>query len=259
MLGFLKKKNEWVGQEEQQFFQPVELTDEFKGRVEKAVTTLNAHIERLNNKYREMLARSREYFERTVEALQAKDDEKAKIYASEIAEIKKLAGIVLHSQLVLLQVKIRLESILELGEALSLIRPLAAMLENVVDEIKDVAPEASENLRSLMGMIDDFMSSAGVYVEPVSDRVAETSEEASFVLEQARRIAAEKILQSFPEAPKLTDVEKAVYRYVSENNLDELDLEACASQLKLDAEAVSEALKSLHEKGLIQLETAEAT
>jgi division protein CdvB (Snf7/Vps24/ESCRT-III family) len=34
-----------------------------------------------------------QYFERCVEALQAKDEERAKIYASEIAEIRKLAGI----------------------------------------------------------------------------------------------------------------------------------------------------------------------
>lgn len=255
----MKRRNEWEQGPEDESFPTVEMTEELRGRVEKAVTTLNAHIERLNNKYREMLARSREYFERTVEALQSKDDEKAKIYASEIAEIRKLAGIVLHSQLVLLQVKIRLESILELGEALTLIRPLAAMLQNVVSEIRVVAPEASENLRNLMGLIDDFISSAGVYVEPVAEGVSEASDEASFVLEEARRIAAEKVRQSFPEAPKLSEVEKTVYRFVMENNLEELDLETCSARLNISVDAVSEALKSLHEKGLIQLETAEAT
>lgn len=259
MLGFLKRRNEWVQQEEIPEAQPFELSEEFRMKVEKAVTMLNAHIERLNNKYREMHARSKQYFERTVESLLSKDDEKAKIYAAEIAEIRKLAGIVLHSQLVLLQVKIRLESILELGEALALVRPLAAMLENVVDEIRDVAPEASENLRNLIGLIDDFMSSAGVYVEPASEKVSETTEEASFVLEEARRIAAEKIRQSFPEAPKLSEVEKAIYRFVMENDLEELDLETCAAKLNLDMDTISGALKSLHDKGLIQLETAEMT
>ncbi|MEM0440845.1 MAG: hypothetical protein QXY84_02980 [Candidatus Caldarchaeum sp.] len=259
MLGFLKKRNEWVSDEKQAAIEPFEITEEFRARVEKAITTLNAHIERLNNKYREMHARSREYFERTVEALQAKDDGKAKIYAGEIAEIRKLAGIVLHSQLVLLQVKIRLESILELGEALTLIRPLAAMLGNVVEEIRDVAPEASENLRNLMVLIDDFMSSAGVYVEPTPEKSAEVSDEVSFILDEARKMAAEKVRQSFPEAPKLTNVETLVYRFVLDNNVDELDLETCASKLNLDAETVSEALKSLHEKGLIQLELAESS
>nr|BAJ49609.1 conserved hypothetical protein [Candidatus Caldarchaeum subterraneum] len=258
MFGFLRRKDDWVV-EEQPEPQPFEITEEFRARVEKAVTSLNAHIERLNNKYRDMLARSREYFNRTVEALQAKDDAKAKLYASEIAEIKKLAGIVLHSQLVLLQVKIRLESILELGEALTLLKPLATLLENVAEEISYVTPEASEHLRSLMVMIDDFMATAGVYVEPSSEKMPEFSEEASFILEEARKIAAEKVRETFPEAPRLTDVEKAVYEYVLGANIEELDLETCANALSLDPETVSNILKTLHEKGLIQLEFAETT
>ncbi|MEM2651193.1 MAG: hypothetical protein QXU87_03855 [Candidatus Caldarchaeum sp.] len=258
MIGFLRRKNDWreINQED---VQPFEVSEEFTAKVEKSISSLNGHIERLNNRYREMLARSREYFERCVEAIQAKDDEKAKIYASEIAEIKKLAGIVLHSQLVLLQVKIRLESILELGEALALIQPLSAMLQNVAAEISDVAPEASENLRNLMAMIDDFMSSAGVYVEPSSEKHDAATEEASFILEQARKIAAEKVRQSFPEVPKLTDIEKTVYSYVVEHDIEELDLDRCASELGLDSQTVSDVLKNLHQKGLIQLEVAEAS
>ncbi|MDW7977214.1 MAG: hypothetical protein RMH74_00245, partial [Candidatus Caldarchaeum sp.] len=189
----------------------------------------------------------------------SKDDEKAKIYASEIAEIKKLAGIVLHSQLVLLQVKIRLESILELGEALALVRPLADMLQNSLAEIADVSPEASDHLRNLMLLIEDFMTSSGVYVEPSSAVSSIVSDEVSFILNEARNIAAEKVRESFPEAPKLTELEKAVYNYVVGREDEELDLHALAADLKINPEEASEALKNLHEKGLIQLELAEAS
>jgi len=257
LIGFLRKKTGWeIPQQQNENFEVVE---EFSVKIEKSISTLNGHIERLNNKYREMLMKSKQYFERCVEAIQSKDDEKAKIYASEIAEIRKLAGIVLHSQLVLLQVKIRLESILELGEALSLIRPLSAMLQSIVAEISDVAPDASEHLRNLMVMIDDFMSNAGVYVEPEMQKHDVVTDEASFILDQAKKIAAEKVRQAFPEAPKLSDVEKAVYSYLLEHDVEELDLQLCASDLKLDSETVSEALKNLHQKGLIQLEVAEAS
>ncbi|MEM2095654.1 MAG: hypothetical protein QXX19_00780 [Candidatus Caldarchaeum sp.] len=258
MIGFLKRRNDWP---EQQAEEPplMEIHEEMPARIEKSISSLNGHIERLNNKYREMLARSREYFEKCVDAIQSKDDEKAKIYASEIAEIKKLAGIVLHSQLVLLQVKIRLESILELGEALSLIRPLSAMLQNTLAEIADVSPEASEHLRNLMVLIEDFMTSSGVYVEPVSDSNTNVSQEVSFILDEARRIAAEKVRQSFPEAPRLTDLEKTVYSYVVGREDEELDLHVLAAELKIDPQTASEVLKNLHDKGLIQLEVAEAS
>ncbi|MDW7978625.1 MAG: hypothetical protein RMH74_07460, partial [Candidatus Caldarchaeum sp.] len=80
-MGFLKKRNEAIEEQIDEIL-PVDYHEELSERIEKTISSLNGHIERLNNKYREMLARSREYFEKCVEALQSKDDEKAKIYAS---------------------------------------------------------------------------------------------------------------------------------------------------------------------------------
>jgi len=257
LIGFLRRKNDWEVQNTVDEFSPQEAYEEFRSRIEKSISSLSGHIERLNNKYREMLARSRLYFERCVEAILAKDDEKAKIYAAEIAEIKKLASIVIHSQLMLLQVKIRLETVVELGEALALIRPLSAMLKNIAEEISVISPEASENLRQLMVLIDDFMSHAGVYVEP-GEKGVEVTSEAVNILEEAKKIAAEKVRESFPEVPKLTEVEEAVYRYVVERETEEIDLEECAAALNIDVQTVSEAFNNLHRKGLIQLEVAEA-
>ncbi|GBC68899.1 hypothetical protein HRbin01_00587 [archaeon HR01] len=228
------------------------LDDPMSVRIEKAISSLAGHIERLSNKYREMVDRSKLYFDRCVEALIAKDDERAKIYASEIAEIRKLANIIVHSQLLLLQVKIRLESILELGEAISLIRPLTQLLQNVMVEIDDVAPEASEHLKALMVMIEGFVSSTGY--SPTSEPATQVSDEALFIMEEAKRIAAENVKASFPEAPQLTDHERAVYSYLSKTSSDELDLEECSTALNIDVDKVTEALKSLHQKGLIELE-----
>jgi division protein CdvB (Snf7/Vps24/ESCRT-III family) len=222
-------------------------------KIEKAISSLTGHIERLSNKYREMVERSKTYLDRCVEALMTKDDERAKIYASEIAEIRKLANIIVHSQLLLLQVKIRLESILELGEAITLIKPLTQLLQNVMSEITDVAPEASEHLKALMVMIESFVSSTGYTATPDA-RITEISDEARFIMEEARRIAAEKVRESFPEAPQLTEQERAVYSYVASANDGELDLITCSNTLKMDVDTITDTLRSLHKKGLIELE-----
>ncbi|MCL7393028.1 MAG: hypothetical protein LZ162_05300, partial [Thaumarchaeota archaeon] len=76
-----------------------------------------------------MLSRSKEYFERCIDALVARDNERAKMYAVEIAEIKRLADIVVRCCLVLEQIKVRLETILELGEVMGLIVPLTSIIE----------------------------------------------------------------------------------------------------------------------------------
>ncbi len=222
-------------------------------RIEKSISSLSGHIERLSNKYREMVDRSKTYLDRCVEALIMKDDERAKIYASEIAEIRKLANIIVHSQLLLLQVKIRLESILELGEAITLIKPLTQLLQNVMVEITDVAPEASEHLKSLMVMIESFVSTTGYTATPDTS-IREISDEARFIMDEAKRIAAEKVRESFPEAPQLTEQERAVYSYVASASNGELDLRTCSEMLKMDVDTITETLRSLQQKGLIELE-----
>ena len=234
--------------------------EEFRLRIEKSLSQLRGQIERLNNKYRELAARNKLYFEKCIEALVAKDEERAKIYASEIAEIKKLAKIIVHSQLVLLQIRIRLESILELGEVLVLVRPLITLLENVRTEIADVVPEASENLRSLANTIENFITESETYVEPPpSQALEELSDEANFILNEARRIAAEKVKEHFPDIPTLTEEEKAVYSYVMSNQNEELDLGECASQLGISPENLQEILRRLQEKGLIEIQIGEVS
>ncbi|MCL7389647.1 MAG: hypothetical protein LZ173_06925, partial [Thaumarchaeota archaeon] len=66
----------------------------FRNRLENSLSILNAQIERLRLRYSEMEAKSKEYFEKVVECLVNMDEERAKIYAEEIVEIKKLAEIV---------------------------------------------------------------------------------------------------------------------------------------------------------------------
>ncbi|MEM0275330.1 MAG: hypothetical protein QXE67_03685, partial [Nitrososphaerota archaeon] len=97
---------------------------DFRSRLEKSLSILNVQIEKLKNRYAEMEMRSKEYFEKVIECLVNMDEERAKIYAEEIAEIRKLAEIVKKSQLLLLQVKIRLETIIEITEVIGLITPL---------------------------------------------------------------------------------------------------------------------------------------
>jgi len=238
---------------------PEEERENLRLGIEQSLSVLRGQIERLNNKYRDMLERNKVYFEKCIDALVAKDEDRARIYAQEIAEIRRLANIVLHGQLVLLQVRIRLETIVELSEVIGLMKPLGAILETVRAEISDVVPEASESLRSLALTIEDFMTASGTYVEPVQHNPPEQSNEVTFVLEEAKKIAAEKVKQNFPDVPTLTEVERSVYSHLIASQKNELDMEDLCSELGLDRDTLTNALGLLQEKGLIELQVAEAS
>ncbi|RLF99501.1 MAG: hypothetical protein DRN49_04300 [Thaumarchaeota archaeon] len=232
-------------------FMDEEAREEIKLKLEQSLNQLNAQIMKLKSKYQEMMSKSKDYFEHVVEAMMSGDEERASIYAEEIAEIRKLAKVVMRTQLLLEQVKLRLETILEVSELIGLVIPLLSLIAEVEDEVAGVAPEAAKNLHELACYIEDFAGSTAMsdFDLTMSESV---SEDAKKVLEEAQKIAAEKIKESFPDVPKLSEKEKLVYSYLSKSG-SELDLKRCAKELGIDVKQVKQILQKLEEKGLIEL------
>ncbi|MEM1584461.1 MAG: hypothetical protein QXF28_05300 [Nitrososphaerota archaeon] len=226
----------------------------FRNKLENSLSILNAQIERLRLRYSEMEAKSKEYFEKVVECLVNMDEDRAKIYAEEIVEIKKLAEMVKKSQLLLLQVKIRLETIIEITEVIGLIVPLTSLLTEVEDELKPIAPEVVQSLHELSVCIEEFATTT-VYnrLEPV--KYEELSSEAEKILREAQRNAVEIVKNKFPDIPALDEKEIKIYAYISKNG-GEIDLKKCSEELKIDVKEIKDILTSLEEKGLIEVEGA---
>ena len=166
-----------------------EAREEIRLKLEQSLSELNAQIMKLRSKYEEMTAKSKEYFEQVVEALISGDEGRASIYAEEIAEIKRLASILVKTQLVLEQVKLRLETILEISELMGLVVPLLSLITEVGDEIAGVAPDAAKNLHELATYIEDFSNVSSVNELKVG-APEELDEEARKILEEAQKAAA---------------------------------------------------------------------
>ena len=225
--------------------------ERLKLKLEHSLNQLSAQIIKLRSKYGEMVARSKEYFEEVVQALMNGDEGRASIYAEEIAEIRRLAGIIVKTQLVLEQVKLRLETILEISDVLGRLIPLSSLVAEVEDEVRGVAPEAAESLRELASCIEDFTSMSETR-EEIIQLPKELDAEASKILEEAQRKAAERVKDAFPDVPKLSEEEKLVSSYISARN-EELDLKRCARQLGLNEDQIRDVLKRLEQRGLISL------
>lgn len=228
-----------------------EAREEIKLRLEQSLNQLNAQIMKLKSKYQEMMNKSKEYFEQVVEAMMSGDEDRASIYAEEIAEIRKLANMIMKTQLLLEQVKLRLETIIEVSELIGLVVPLLSLIAEVEDEVSGVAPEAASNLHELASYIQNFAETTSM-INPAQPLQEELSEDVKKVLEEARKAAAEKIKESFPDVPKLSEEEKLVFSYISKSG-SEIDLRKCAKELGIDARQVKQILEKLEEKGLIEL------
>ena len=128
---------------------------------------------------------------------------------------------------------------------------MISLVSEVEDEVRGVAPEAAESLRELASCIEDFTSMSETR-EEIIQLPKELDAEASKILEEAQRKAAERVKDAFPDVPKLSEEEKLVYSYISASN-EELDLKRCARELGLNEDQIRDVLKRLEQKGLIQL------
>jgi division protein CdvB (Snf7/Vps24/ESCRT-III family) len=158
-----------------------------KDKLEQAANRLKQHDQQL--------------FEKIVEAEVVKDDARAAIYANECAEIRKMARIILLSQLAIEQVVLRLETIEEFGDVLTHMAPITGVIHSLKGKLSGIVPEVSYELGSIGEMLNGMMVEAGVAAGTPSTPEA-SSEESKKILQEAALVAEQRMKEKFPELPE---------------------------------------------------------
>jgi len=146
---------------------------------------------RLSRRVKEIEVKHRELFEQVVKAHIEKDEEKAAMYAEELAELRKMHRRVAHASLLLEGVIHRIEAVKDLSSASKIIIPLKDVLAAASQEVRGAAPAASDSLVELMDMIEDLSVNVGDVPEAVG-MSPQLSEEARKILDEASAIAAQR-------------------------------------------------------------------
>ncbi|WP_449463326.1 Snf7 family protein [Tardisphaera miroshnichenkoae] len=172
-----------------------------KERINHIIYRLNTQKQILEQTAYKMEQRDKEFFEKVTEALINKDEARAKMYANECAEVRKMAKVVLRSQLALEQVALRLETIEEFGDVAVSMAPLAQVVGSIRGELSGVMPTVSFELGEINETLGQLVTEAGEASGASYD--VEASEEARKILDEAGAVAEQKIKERFPEAPTL--------------------------------------------------------
>ena len=258
-----------------------------KRRISEVIYRLDVQMEKLDETLTRLRSRDNELLEKTVKAYIAKDFARASIYASEVAELRKMAKIVLASRLALERVKVRLETIVELGDIASVIAPLVPVLKSLKTQLSGIIPEISIELEEITNSMNSMLLEVG-QVATAAASTPMLTEEAKKVLLEAQALAEEKIKENFPKIPPqikipkleetssripvaldvvaaqkaptkptkikmpLRKLESKVLEYIKSHR-GFIDVNECAEVFGVDREDILKALKSLEKKGKIKL------
>ncbi|MFQ5761621.1 MAG: Snf7 family protein [Candidatus Bathyarchaeia archaeon] len=172
-----------------------------KERIVHAVYRLETQLTKLQQTSARLQQRDKEMFERCVGARLDHDEGHAVIYANECVEIRKMAKVILASELALERVILRLKTIEEVGDVLVQMAPVVGVVRETKGKLSGIIPEVSNELEDINSILSDALLETGEATAPHTTLEAAT-EEARNVLEEAAAKAEEKIGERFPDLPE---------------------------------------------------------
>jgi division protein CdvB (Snf7/Vps24/ESCRT-III family) len=170
--------------------------------LKKQISTVLQRIEvqkqKLNNAQSRFEQRDATLFKRTVKALAERDTMRANVLAGELAEIRKVEKMLMHASLALESVSLRLNTVSELGDIVTVIAPAAGVLNTIRSGMSGVFPEAGRELENIGALLTDIVSTTNQDTgTPVN--LGTASLEAEKILEEAETAAERKLKAQLPE------------------------------------------------------------
>ncbi len=169
-------------------------------RLTETMHKLQLQLRRLERAAAELETRDRTLYDKCISAVRQNDVSRAKMYAEECAQIRKIAKVSLNSQFALEKVVLRLEDVRDFGDIAHTMTPLRNVVGTIRAELANVMPDVSLKLaevdESLSSMVLDIGEATGV-----ASTTDQPTEEGSKILAEAAALAEHHVKERFPDLP----------------------------------------------------------
>ncbi|MEM0363375.1 MAG: cell division protein CdvB [Sulfolobaceae archaeon] len=243
-----------------------------KAQLGKILTEISLKLKdqqtRLEEAIRRLKDRDKELFEKVVRAQVEGDDAKAKIYAQEIADIRRIIKVIYTAFLAIEKVRLKLDTVQELQGVSLVLYPVAKILGDLKDQIKGIAPEVAIALDSIISSVNGIaVETGGINERGIIPSVVD--EQARQILEEAQKMAEIKVKELLPDLPhppadkiRLPQPKQTVKRITEKDLLDYivsnggfLDLEHFSRLHGVEKQDVLRLLEEMQNKGLIDVKS----
>lgn len=171
-----------------------------KPRLDFAIRKLDLQIQKLDQANERFTNKDKSLFAKLVDAYTKHDTAHANIYATELAEVRKMSKLVMNARLALDQVTLRMKTITEFGDLVSTLGPCIGVLRSVSVGMCGVLPEAENELGEIGNLLSGLMFEAGSTCGS-SLNFNNVNEDAAKILDEAAVVAEQRVNQNFPDLP----------------------------------------------------------
>jgi division protein CdvB (Snf7/Vps24/ESCRT-III family) len=145
-------------------------------------------------------------FKTCATALKAKNNERAAIFANELAEIRKLTKVLYHTQILVERIILRLETLKEFNAAFADLKPVLRNLKTVTKSLSSFMPQMAYEMERVNECIFEVITMSKIdtsKLEVPTDVKTPGGEE---VLKEVADLLEEQITEKLPEPPTSTPV-----------------------------------------------------
>ncbi|MBC7113578.1 MAG: hypothetical protein H5T34_06160 [Candidatus Methanomethyliales bacterium] len=171
-----------------------------KPRLDAAIRSIQLQIQKLEIANQRFQERDRMMFSKVVDAYSRHDMDHAKIYANELAEIRKMSKMLMQAKMALEQIAMRLSTVTELGDIVVTLAPAMGVIKSVKAGISTLLPEAEKEFGDISTTLSSILIDAGQSAG-LSLNFETANEDAMKILNEAAAIAEQKVREKFPELP----------------------------------------------------------
>lgn len=172
-----------------------------KNRIDFAQRKLQSQILKLEGINEKLQKKHDMIFEKIVNAQRNNKTSYAQAYAGELTQVRKMKNMIGGAKLSMEQVKLRLDTVSELGDVVVTLSPCMAIIKGLSPSLGGIMPEANASMQDLSQILGDVMSGSSVGVVDSMSMAPETNADTLAILEEAHSVIAGQTKSTIPDIP----------------------------------------------------------
>ncbi len=179
----------------------VKSEEPIKNKIDFAQKKLQFQISKLEVINEKLQKKHDVIFERIVNAQRNNNVGYAHAYAGELTQVRKMKNMVGGAKLSMEQIKLRLDTVSELGDVVVTLSPCMSIIRGLAPSLKGIMPEANASMQDLSQILGDVMSGSSLAMGDGMSISADTNADTLAILEEAHSVIAGQTKSTIPEIP----------------------------------------------------------
>ena len=184
----------------QKFLDKVRPEARLKNKMYDAGKKMESQILRLEQTHTKLKQNHEHVFKKIVNAKLIRNESRARTYAIELQEIQKAENKIAEAKLAMEQIKLRLNTVSELGDIVVTLSPCMSLIKGLAPSISTLMPQMHTSMEDLTSMFGDMLTDSSLSQESMTP-IHQGNTDTDAILQEAHDVIEGKTRTAMPEPP----------------------------------------------------------